>query len=60
MLYIDPRKCIDCEACVPRCPVEAIYLDENVPDEWRSYIALNAEMAPQCPSITEKKPKAAN
>jgi len=40
---------------VPECPVEAIFLDENVPEEWKSYIQLNAEMAPKCPVITEKK-----
>lgn len=57
-LYIDPIKCIDCEACVPRCPVEAIYLDENVPPQWRSDIQLNAEMAPQCPPITQRQPRA--
>jgi ferredoxin len=56
MLYIDPEVCIDCEACVPTCPVEAIFADENVPEKWQSYIQLNAEMAPQCPVITEKKP----
>ena len=56
MLYIDPEECIDCEACVPECPVEAIFLDHNVPSEWESYVQLNAEMAAQCPVITEKKP----
>jgi len=55
MLYIDPDPCIDCEACVPECPVEAIYYEDNVPEEWRDYIALNAEMASVCPPITEKK-----
>ena len=55
MLYIHPDDCIDCEACVPECPVDAIFLDENVPDEWQEYIALNAEMASQCEVITEKK-----
>lgn len=55
MVYIDPDLCIDCEACVPECPVEAIYLDQNVPSEWQSYIQLNAEMAKKCPVITEKK-----
>jgi ferredoxin len=55
MLYIHPDECIDCEACVPECPVEAIYLDENVPEEWHEYIALNAEMSTQCEVITEKK-----
>jgi len=55
ILYIDPDECIDCEACVPECPVEAIFHEDNVPDEWKDYIELNAEMAPQCPKITEKK-----
>ena len=43
MLYIDPVECIDCEACVPECPVEAIFRDGKVPAKWSSYIALNAE-----------------
>lgn len=55
MLYISPDECIDCEACVPACPVDAIYLDENVPKRWHEYIELNAEMAVQCPNITEKQ-----
>ena len=55
MLYIDPEVCIDCEACVPECPVEAIFHEDNVPEEWQSYIALNAEKVQDCPLITEKK-----
>ena len=55
MLYIDPVDCIDCEACVPECPVEAIFHEDNVPEEWKEFIALNAEMAPTLPVITEKK-----
>jgi ferredoxin len=55
MLYIHPDECIDCEACVPECPVDAIFLDDNVPEQWQSYIELNAEMATQCEVITEKK-----
>ena len=57
MLYILPGTdgCIDCEACVPECPVEAIFADDDVPPAWESYIALNAEMAAQCPEITEKE-----
>jgi ferredoxin len=54
MLYI-PDECIDCEACVPECPVDAIYLDEDVPDQWQEYIERNAEMAPKCEVITEKR-----
>jgi ferredoxin len=55
ILYIHPEECIDCEACVPECPVEAIFHQDNLPEEWKDFTALNAEMAPQCPSITEKK-----
>lgn len=55
MLYIHPDECIDCEACVPECPVEAIFHEDNLPEEWKEFTALNAEMAPQCPVITEKK-----
>ena len=37
MLYIDPVDCIDCEACVPECPVEAIFAEANVPAQWTSF-----------------------
>ncbi len=43
MLYIDPADCIDCEACVPECPVEAIFAEANVPAQWTSFTQLNAE-----------------
>jgi NAD-dependent dihydropyrimidine dehydrogenase PreA subunit len=42
MLYIDPDECIDCGACEPECPVEAIFTEEDVPDEWKAYTAVNA------------------
>jgi len=42
-LYIDPDECIDCGACVPECPVEAIFHDANAPAAWTRFIALNAE-----------------
>jgi ferredoxin len=45
MLYIDPADCIDCEACVPECPVEAIFAEANVPPTWASFTALNNERA---------------
>jgi ferredoxin len=43
MLYIDPEHCVDCDACVPECPVEAIFHELNVPVAWESYVRLNAE-----------------
>ena len=55
MLYIDPETCIDCESCVPECPVEAIFSEDDVPEEWTEFIQLNAEMSPKCEVLTEKK-----
>ncbi|MDP6455872.1 MAG: ferredoxin family protein [Candidatus Marinimicrobia bacterium] len=40
-LYIDPEECIDCGACEPECPVEAIFEESEVPEEWSEYIAKN-------------------
>ena len=39
----------------PECPVEAIFHEDNVPDDWKDFTALNAEESPKCPVITEKK-----
>lgn len=43
MLYIHPEECIDCGACEPACPVQAIYPEDEVPEKWESYIKKNAE-----------------
>ena len=56
MLYIDPEDCIDCDACVPECPVEAVYYEDNVPDPWLPFVELNRLMAATCPPITDRKP----
>ena len=37
MLYIHPDECVDCGACEPVCPVEAIYYEDDVPDNWSDY-----------------------
>src|SRR5947209_7217869 len=42
MLYIDPETCIDCEACVPECPVQAIFHEAAVPAPWAHFVSLNA------------------
>src|SRR5574340_682380 len=44
-LVIDSEECIDCTLCVAECPVEAIYAEDDVPDDQRGYIALNAELS---------------
>lgn len=55
MVYIDPEQCTECGACIAECPVSAIFHEDDVPVAWRGYIALNAEMAPRCPTIHEKR-----
>lgn len=42
-LYIDPDNCICCGACVPVCPVSAIFLAEDLPQQWKEYAQTNAE-----------------
>ncbi|MGA7731786.1 MAG: ferredoxin family protein [Chloroflexia bacterium] len=42
-LFIDPDECMDCGACEPECPVGAIYVDEDVPEEYLAYIAINRD-----------------
>jgi ferredoxin len=44
-LVIDPDECIDCDACVSECPVDAIYPDDEVPEKWEHYIEWNARLA---------------
>jgi NAD-dependent dihydropyrimidine dehydrogenase PreA subunit len=43
MLYIQPDECVDCDACVPVCPVTAIFTEDDVPAEWKQFVAVNAE-----------------
>lgn len=60
MLYIDPEECINCSACIPECPVEAIFDQVNVPAQWQDYIELNAERSAALKesggNITERQP----
>lgn len=59
MLYIAPVECIDCDACVPECPVEAIYHERSVPTPWQEYIELNARRSAELKEtgwIRDKQP----
>lgn len=59
-LVIDPEECIDCSLCVAECPAEAIFAEDDVPDDQRGFIVLNAELAQVWPVISEKKPAPAD
>ncbi|DAC07928.1 MAG: 4Fe-4S binding protein [Candidatus Thermoplasmatota archaeon] len=48
-LVIDPDECIDCGACIPECPVEAIFPDTEVPEGEEAWIDRNAEEAVDAP-----------
>jgi ferredoxin len=54
-LAIDPDECIDCTLCVPECPVEAIFAEDDVPKAQVEFIALNAELSKVWPPIVERK-----
>jgi ferredoxin len=54
-LAIDPDGCIDCAVCVPECPENAIYAEDDVPDDQRQFIEINTELARLWPAITKSK-----
>src|SRR5690606_42040661 len=43
MLYIHPDECVDCGACEPVCPVEAVYYEDDLPEQWSDYYKANVE-----------------
>ncbi len=54
-LVIDPDECIDCTLCEPECPVDAIYSEDDLPEEQSQFLALNEELAKQWPVLAEQK-----
>jgi len=42
VLVIDPEECIDCGACEPECPVEAIFPEDALPEKWEPFVRINA------------------
>lgn len=54
-LVIDPEECIDCTLCEPECPAEAIFPDDDVPEDQEHFLELNAELSAEWPVITQKK-----
>jgi ferredoxin len=54
-LVIHPDECIDCALCEPECPVDAIYSEDELPEDQQVFMDLNAELAEVWPVITEMK-----
>lgn len=59
-LVIDPEECIDCTLCEPECPINAIFSEDDLPEDQEKFIALNAELSDDWPVITEMKPAPAD
>lgn len=55
MLVINPDECIDCELCVPECPINAIWPEDELPSEYADWTAQNAEKWEEGQQISEKK-----
>src|SRR6202521_4148090 len=51
-LFIDPEECIDCDACVEVCPVDAIFVEDQLPEEWQHFTTINADYY-----ITSRSPR---
>ena len=54
-LVIHPDECIDCALCEPECPVNAIFSEDELPDDQEDFLKINAELAEEWPNITELK-----
>ncbi|NEZ03204.1 ferredoxin family protein [Wenzhouxiangella sp. XN201] len=55
-LVIDPEECIDCTLCEPECPVQAIYPEDDLPEDQQKFLEINEELSREWPVITEMKP----
>ena len=55
MLGIHPDDCIDCALCEPECPADAIFSEDELPDDQQQFLPLNLELSEVWPNITEKK-----
>ncbi|MEE8243669.1 MAG: ferredoxin FdxA [Pseudomonadales bacterium] len=55
MLVIHPDECIDCALCEPECPVDAIFSEDEIPEDQQDFLQLNQELADVWPNITEQK-----
>ena len=59
-LVIDPDECIDCAVCVPECPEQAIFADDEIPEGQEPFVQLNAELSKVWPSISQQRARPAD
>tara|TARA_B100001964_G_C14243884_1_gene606447 strand:- start:1798 stop:1947 length:150 start_codon:yes stop_codon:yes gene_type:complete len=46
-MFIHPDECIDCGACEPECPVDAIFTEDELPEKWAAFEQANADLGSQ-------------
>ncbi len=54
-LVINPEECIDCTLCEPECPAEAIFSEDDLPDDQGEFLQINEELSQLWPVLSEKK-----
>lgn len=52
--FINPDDCIDCGACAPECPSDAIFPEDEVPDEYKHAIAENRAFYEEGPGYSAR------
>ncbi len=55
MVFVDPGTCVDCGACVPVCPVQAIYFEHDLPKGQVHWLGINLERSALLPVITQRQ-----
>lgn len=55
MLAINPEECIDCSLCVPECPVDAIFAEDDIPEGQHKFLEINERLTRVWPVILERK-----
>jgi ferredoxin len=59
-LAINPDECIDCALCETECPVDAIFSEDDLPEKYQPFLAINEALSKTWPNITRIKPAPAD